>query len=59
MLGVYGHYKYFYFYSAGIDFSRQIDPRAVRVKALHKRSAAITLCICEQFATLFIEIKTS
>ena len=23
MLGVYGNYKYFYSYSAGIDFSRQ------------------------------------
>ena len=40
MLWVYGHYKQFYSYSAGIDFSRQnrrqilttkVDPRAVRV----------------------------
>ena len=43
MLWVYGHYKYFYSYSARIDFSRQnlmyrrqilttkVDPRAVRV----------------------------
>ena len=38
MLWVYNHYKYFYFYSAGIDFSRhktKVDPRAVRVKALN------------------------
>ena len=44
MLWVYGHYKYFHSYSAGIDFSRQnltsrrqilttkVDPRTVRVK---------------------------
>ena len=43
MLCVYGHYKYFYYYSAGIDFKRQnltsrqiltikVDPRTVRVK---------------------------
>ena len=36
MLWVYDHYKYFYSYSAGIDFSRQnltpkVDPRAVTV----------------------------
>ena len=36
---VYDYYKYFYFYSAGIDFRRQIlttkvDPRAVMVKLL-------------------------
>ena len=49
MLWVYDHFKYFYSYSAGIDFSpsesdvyrRQIlttkvDPRAVRVTRLHK-----------------------
>ena len=40
MLWVYGHYKYFYSYSAGIYFWRRIltskvDPRAVRVKVLH------------------------
>ena len=46
MLWVYENYKYFYSYSAGIDFSRQnltskrqilttkVDPRTVRVKAL-------------------------
>ena len=38
MLWDYDHYKYFHFYSAGIDFRRQnlreVDPRAVRVKAL-------------------------
>ena len=37
MLWVYDHYKYFYSYSAGIVFIRQIlttkvDPRAERVK---------------------------
>ena len=37
MLWVYGHYKYVYSYSAGIDFRRQsltskVDSRAVRVK---------------------------
>ena len=37
MLRGYDNYKYFYSYSAGIDFSRQnltskVDPRAVRVK---------------------------
>ena len=37
MLRDYGHYKYVYPYSAGIDFWRQIlttkvDPRTVRVK---------------------------
>ena len=37
VLWVYGHYKYFYSYSAGIDFRRQIltskvDPRTERVK---------------------------
>ena len=37
MLWVYDHYKYFYSYSAGIDFSRQIltfkdDTHAGRVK---------------------------
>ena len=36
LLWYYGHYKYFYSYSAGIDFRRQIltfkvDPRAARV----------------------------
>ena len=36
-LWVYGHWKYFYFYSAGIDFSRQnltteVDSRVVRGK---------------------------
>ena len=35
MLWVYGHYKYFYSYRAGIDLSRltsEVDPRTVRVK---------------------------
>ena len=37
MLWVHGHYKYFQFYSAGIDYRRQIlstkvGPRTVRVK---------------------------
>ena len=41
MLWVYGHFKYFLSYSAGIDFRRQtlaskVDPRAVRVKTLSK-----------------------
>ena len=36
ILWVYGHYKYFYYDSAGIDFRRQnltskVDPRTVRV----------------------------
>ena len=36
MLWVYGHHKYFYTYTAGIDFTRQIlmsniNPRAVKV----------------------------
>ena len=34
MLWVYGDYKYVYSYSAGIDFSRQILSRTVRVKQL-------------------------
>ena len=39
MLWVYGHYKYFYSYSAGINYSRpnltsKVDPRAVMVKPL-------------------------
>ena len=37
MLYVYGHHKYVYSYSAGIDFGRQnltskVDPRAERVE---------------------------
>ena len=41
MLRVYDHYEYFYSYSAGIDFSRQIlttkvDPRTARVKVLSR-----------------------
>ena len=40
MLWVYGYYKYFYSYSAGIDFRRQIltpkvDHRTVRFKIVH------------------------
>ena len=38
MLWVYGHYKYFYSYSAGIDFSRQnltsTDVRFWRLKSI-------------------------
>ena len=44
MSWVYGHKKYFYSYSAGIDFRRQntkVDPRAVRVK-----SAELLPCVC-------------
>ena len=41
MLWVYDYYKYFYSYSAGIDFSRQIlttkvDPCAVRLKSISR-----------------------
>ena len=40
MLWVYDHYKYFYSYSAGIDFTRQnvmskVDPSAVGAKSNH------------------------
>ena len=51
MLWVYGHYKYVYSYSAGIDFTRQnltsvdvyrrqiltskVDPRTVKVKRIY------------------------
>ena len=53
MLWVYGHYKYFYSYSAGIDFSRQnptstdvrFYPRAVRVKP--SRCIKASFCISE------------
>ena len=38
MLRVYGHYKYFYSYSAGIDFRRQnltsVDVRFSRLKSI-------------------------
>ena len=49
MLWVYGHYKYFNSFSAGIDFRRQIltskvDPRTEMVKAnLTKRPETWTL----------------
>ena len=55
MLWVYDQYKYFYSYSAGIDFRRQIltsedDPCTVRVKdhlatATLKRSTSTVLLI--------------
>ena len=55
MLWVYDQYKYFYSYSAAIDFRRQIltskdDPRTVRVKnnfatATLKRSTSTVLLI--------------
>ena len=45
---VYGHYKYCYSYSAGIDFRRQIlttkvDLRAIRVKLLQSRRCLFDL----------------
>ena len=50
MLYVYGHYKYFDFYSEGINFWRQIltilskiDSRAVRVKALRTTIVVLNL----------------
>ena len=51
MLWDYGHYKYFYSYSAGIDFRRQnltstVDPRTVRVKALSQNNFThLKLCL--------------
>ena len=46
MLWVYGHYEYFYFYSAGIDFSRQnltsTDVRFWRLKSIPALKGLIT-----------------
>ena len=53
MVWVYGHYKYFYSYSAGIDFRRQIlstklDPRAVRVKGINSAGGGLIQCLATQ-----------
>ena len=48
MLWVYDSYNYFFSYSAGIDFGRQIlmtkvDPRTVRVKLI-PQTAEVQIC---------------
>ena len=63
MLMVDGHYKYFYSYSAGIDFRRQIpasevDPRTVRVNlGVFVDNPAVTNLQANKHFTIHTQMK--
>ena len=71
MLWVYGQYKYFYSYSAGIDFSCQnltstfwrqilttnVDPRALRVKTWIYHCHLHPLQAAKEIQYIFIDLK--